>query len=91
MKLKCIGGLCDDKWVWVEDYYMKEGEYIRVPKPIMALAIDFKSLKNVPDIGEVSYLIYKVATFCFKSGDYYYFLIPENWTNKEAVIHQFSK
>lgn len=90
MKLKCIGGFCDGRLVHVEDYFMREGEYVRVPKPILSVRIE-ASFDEIPEEIEVCYLIYKVATFCFKSGDYYWFLIPENWTNKEAMLHQFAK
>lgn len=93
MKLKCIGGPLDGYRYDVKDYQIKYNELVQLPKPISELAANFDPNK-IPEVLEVPYFIYKVSSFTFSSKnkyDVYHFLIPHDWSNREAMLHQFGK
>ena len=89
MKLRCIGGVHDGETIYVDNYY-RRGDFVRVPnRPKLASIEEFDptDLKTIA----VHYDIYKVAAFNFAKDDEHLFLIPERWTDKEAILHQFCK
>lgn len=90
--LKCIGGKRDGFMWAVEDKY-RVNDFVRIPETLRLSIADFmKSPREVLDETiAANYLVYKISTFHFSKDDRYDFLIPEDWTNKQAVLHQFAK
>lgn len=89
MKLKCIGGFADGQIVDLPHYY-KVGDLHRVyDREATSAAVMFDP--KVLEIETVYYLVYRVTVFCFDRDDTYKFLVPYNWTDKEAIMFQFAK
>ncbi len=89
MKIKCIGGPNDDEWHYTEGRN-NIGEWIRVPEKQYTSAIMFNP-DEAPTISTINFNIYIIDCFHFSRDDVYYFLRPSDWTNKQAMLHQFSK
>lgn len=88
MKLKCIGGPADD--VWFEPPYLRLHDAVRIP------SYQFESVlspvgPDTPQLTTYEIYIYVIDCFNLAKDDKYYFLRHENLTNKQAVLHQFSK
>lgn len=88
MKLKCIGGVRDGEYIYVDHYY-KIGDYIRLPEKIKP--IEYNPDKIIPEELIVKYDMYKVSCLHFSKDDFIMFAIPVNWTNKEAILFQLNK
>lgn len=92
MKLKCIGGVHDGEFVYVDRYY-QPGDILKVPeklKPLDAAKLNFNP-NSPPELDTVKYDLYKVSSLHFSKDDFILFAIPYNWTNKEAVLFQLNK
>jgi hypothetical protein len=87
MKLKCIGGPCDDEW-YSSQHEIRMYDLVRVPEK-QATASMFNPY--IAQSLEINYHIYVIDCFNFSKDDVYYFLRHEKLTNKEAMLHQFSK
>lgn len=88
-RLRCIGGNSDGVLMPTENHY-RINDYIRVPTRYECKIEDWVN-KTLPEVMTQPYNIYRIAVFNFKKEDQYYFLVPENWTDKEAILFQFSK
>jgi hypothetical protein len=54
--------------------------------------LDFDEFVKNPTTAIASqYHIYRIAVFSFNKDHLYYFLVPEKWTDKQAILHQFGK
>lgn len=87
MRIKCIGGPNDDEWHYTQS---PDGLYdcVRIYEKQPAI-----SVMNLGAISatSINYNIYIIDCFHFSKDDVYYFLRPSDWTNKQAMLHQFSK
>lgn len=86
MRMKCIGGPCDDEWF--EPPYDRIGDAVQV--------MEKEKVINTLTLGaiqptSINYYIYIIDCFHFSKDDRYLFLRHESLTNKQAVLHQFSK
>jgi hypothetical protein len=88
-RLRCIGGNSDGVSISSE-YDDRVGDRKKVPIRY-EVKMDWASKEGVSETIEQSYNIYRIAKFSFRKDDSYYFLVPEGWTDKEAVLFQFSK
>lgn len=89
MQLKCIGGLNDGESHFINDRH-KPNDWVRVPakvKPVKPYDFDEFLQKNIT----VGYSTYLVTSLHFGKDDRMLFLIPTDWTYKQAIQHQFSK
>lgn len=91
-KLKCIGGSHDGEWIYVDQNANRLGDIIRVVQhqELMPLTSDF-NINSIPDKITVQYNMYKLEVFNFSKEDKHFFLVPYNWTAKDAIIFQFNK
>lgn len=91
MLLKCIGGECDGEHKNVDDYY-KVGDQIRVMGKMKYDLPDFsQEVKDwregkVPDYMTIKYYLYKIECIHFSKDDRVLFLIPTDWTTKQALM-----
>lgn len=91
MKLKCIGGYADGKYCDVEEN-ARIGFAIRYPETPKFKVLDYiPSLEESRHMSIYQYHIYIVSSFNFSKDDIYKFLIPQGWSNKEAILFQFNK
>ncbi|MDE2031364.1 MAG: hypothetical protein KGI58_03865 [Patescibacteria group bacterium] len=87
MKLKCIGGECDGKIMNV-DYWYRTGDHVRVQKVPDYVITDYvEDLKSMT----VEFYLYKIACLHFSKDDKMQFLIPHDWSDKQAILYQFGK
>jgi hypothetical protein len=86
--MKCIGGPCDDEWF--EPPYRKIGDSARVPEKAKSV-LDYDIDITVPVPVAMTVHIYIIDCFHFSKDDRYLFLRHESLTNKQAMLHQFSK
>jgi hypothetical protein len=84
MRMKCIGGKLDGECHYVHG---KIGDSIRLRLPVKLTVNTIPTPKDI--LEEI--VIYRIAVFNFSKDDKYRFLVPECWTDKEAIIHQFNK
>lgn len=94
MRVKCVGGPLDGYWQEVDNYNLRSNEIVRLPKPIIGLTCASFNPEVTPEVLEAPYYYYKLSSFHFSTDiktDFMWFLIPENWSNKEAVLYQFGK
>lgn len=98
MRLKCIGGFCDGQSHSVDDNF-RTGDLTRVPAQITFELNTFEEDLDAFREGRTSknfsvpYYIYKLSTLHFanRPNDILKFLIPAEWSDREAVIYQFGK
>ena len=90
MKLKCIGGVHDGEYVYVDNYYYP-GEIIKVPEKLKPISAADFNLHKAPKMIQMKYDFYKISSLHFSKDDFIMFAIPYNWTNKEAVLFQLNK
>lgn len=93
MMLKCIGGNHDGEWQEIDGECLRIGHAHRIAKlPKLSAVVDFpQSYEEIANNITVKYSIYIVNAFYFSKDDRYWFLIPEGWTNREAMVYQFNK
>lgn len=90
MKLKCVGGVHDGEYVYLDNYY-RTGDIVRVPEKLKPLYDIPHNLNELPEKLKVSYDMYKIDQINFSKDDFIMFLIPIKWTSKEAFIFQLNK
>ena len=89
--LKCIGGPLDGQWKFVPDS-IRIGDHFRVQE-------EFKlSSKAAPLTADelalsltINYFEYRICVFHFNKDEAYKFLAINTMSDKEAILHQFSK
>lgn len=90
MKLKCIGGEFDGKWKDVSPDLSNIGNTVRFYKLPKAV-VNYNLRDPVEEAITMQIYYYTVDCFHFSKDDVYKFLRPSEWTNKQAILHQFSK
>jgi hypothetical protein len=98
MKLKCIGGPCDGDFHSVDNNF-RSGDLTRVPAKIEFNIGSFEEELTAfregrtPKNFSIPYYMYKLSTLHFsdRGNDILKFLIPVEWSDREAVIYQFGK
>lgn len=90
MKLKCLGGINDGEWHEIDSYY-RNGDWIKIHQPSQMLSVLEFNPEKIPSMVTEKYEIYRVTSFHFAKDDEYKFLVPKNWTDKEAILHQLKK
>lgn len=93
MKLKCIGGELDGYRYEVADYQLIDGELVQLPAPIRRLTMNNDPNEMQTTI-ECTQLYYKVFTMHFNEKNIrskQHYLIPIDWSFREAVLYQFGK
>lgn len=88
MKLKCIGGHADGDYFTVPNG-MRKSAILKVPERLTKMAP--LNLREIPEMATMNYYEYEIDCFHFSKDDKYYFLRPVEWTNKQAIMHQFDK
>ena len=86
--MKCIGGPCDDEWF--EPPYRRVGDSVLVPEEYKMSVLDYATNAQIMPV-RMTVHIYIIDCFHFSKDDKYLFLRHESLTNKQAVLHQFSK
>ena len=96
--MKCIGGKYDGTQIEVAEHY-KVGDLIKVPEKhefkISSTDFedsleDFRNNRTPRDL-TLNYYLYRIAVFHFNKDEYYKFLVPNEWTDKQAILYQFGK
>lgn len=90
MKLKCIGGVRDGEYMYVDSYY-KRGDWVKVPEHQKLNTAELFNPNKIPEKITIKYDIYKVESLFFSKADEIMFLIPQHWTVKEAILFQLNK
>lgn len=85
--MKCIGGELDGEW---HEFDKLVGNSVKLRKLRKFEVNPTKFPSTMEDIAE-EIVIYRITYFCFSIDDHYFFLVPERWTDKEAIIYQFRK
>lgn len=91
MMMRCLGGPNDGEWYRVDLNLHRYNDYYRIPVKPKSLIVNFLPEEYVPKYITVSYNLYRISYFCFSKDDRYWFLVPKNWTDKKAIIHQLEK
>lgn len=86
--MKCIGGPCDDEW-FVPPSNLRLHDHVQIYERSKLSALNFNPYETKEIV--VNHHIYVIDCFCFSKYDNYYFLRHESLTNKQAMLHQFSK
>lgn len=90
MKLKCVGGVHDGEYVYLDNYY-RTGDVVKVPEKLQSIKQTNFNPHEIPMEIVSKYELYKVDQIHFSKDDYVMFLIPYNWTSKEAFLFQLNK
>jgi len=91
MKLKCIGGELDGQSFDVDErrYCLRNNEPVQIRKPL-SLSVSLP----MEEQATIKYYTYKVFIMHFNERNEYSevrYLIPNDWTSREAVLFQFGK
>jgi len=93
MKLKCIGGPNDGEW-HDTGIFNRVGDCIRVQQRKdfkEALACNPFDLDEMQKTVVIQFKLYMIDCFHFAKDDRYLFLRPQEWSSKQAIMHQFDK
>lgn len=90
MKLKCIGGVHDGEYVYVDSYY-KRGDWVKVTKHSKLNTPELFNPNKILETMTIKYDIYRIEILKFDKDDEIMFLIPQHWTVKEAILFQLNK
>lgn len=90
MMMRCLGGPNDGEWYNVDLKLHRFGDHYKVPAKPKLFTIDFDPDK-IPELITVSYNLYRISYFSFSKDDRYWFLVPEKWTDRRAIVHQLEK
>lgn len=90
LKLKCIGGVHDGEYVYVDSYY-RVGDCVQVAEQPKLQKIENFHPNEINKEITIKYELYKIDRIHFSKDDYVMFLIPYNWTCKEAFLFQLNK
>lgn len=97
MKLKCFGGELDGNIYDTYDH-LRIGDVfpINVPPNKFEISSFEESLKafrenKVPESLVNKQYLYRKCVLHFSKDDCYFFLAPHDWTDKQALLHQFEK
>ena len=85
--LRCIGDTHDAQYKSVPEA-MKIGDIFRVTEEFPPLSLN-PSLAQENVI--IHYYEYRICVFNFNKDEAYKFLAPKDWSDKQAIIYQFSK
>ena len=87
MKLKCIGGPNDGELFDVGNRRLHD--HINIPRKEQ-LSISPMTLGSIEPTA-LRYDVYVITCFHHSKDNVYYFLRPDDWSNEQAIEHQFSK
>ena len=90
MNLKCIGGPVDGMIYYVHDH-CKAGDIVRILRPRELEVLSFIPLiDEIPALTVHQYSEY-IITIIYMSKEDIKFLRPKDWTDEQAILHQFGK
>lgn len=64
---------------------------MRLPKLIEVSVAKFDPSQMLGEFVTSPIELYKIRCYAFAKDDYYYFLAPAEWTDREAMLYQFAK
>jgi hypothetical protein len=90
MRIRCVGGLHDGEWHDIDP--RKNDVVLHKPTPIDIHQAVITRMSAAPFFEQTRYTVRRI---CASDHDERYdvvtFLAPENWSDPEAIRHQFAK
>lgn len=88
--VRCLGGENNGEYCHVDIERHRVNDLVKIPEKLKPAKI-FSVSEPLPDIAECNYIYYRLACLNLSKDERLLFLVPENWTDRQAIEHQFRK